>query len=295
MSATSLLQLPKNPHGVETPLRYPGGKSALSGLLIALLKRNSSIKRYVEPFAGGAGAALNLLYNGYVNEIVINDYDPAIYCFWQSVTQNNELFLETLDNTEITIEEWFKQREIYRKCDPKDVFNLGFATFFLNRCNRSGIIKGGVIGGQKQTGAYKLDARFNPLKLKEKIKKIGNYSSQIKVLNEDGKAVFNQYKDKLDTFLYLDPPYVKQGTSLYLNAFSTEDHISLSDAIKSAKKESYWLVTYDCSDLIASQKCYGNCNIYRYSLRYSAQKKRREYEYLICSDSIKNQIESFLD
>lgn len=296
MAEIKTISIPGNPYGVETPLRYPGGKSSLSGLLSALIDNCAPVSQtYVEPYAGGAGAGLNLLFNGCIEDIVINDLDPAIFCFWKSVTENNARFLERLSEIDISIEEWYKQRDIYRKHDLRKKFDLGFATFFLNRCNRSGIIKGGVIGGYKQDGLYKLDARFNRGKLISKIRKIGQYADRITVLKLDGKCVFEKYGSDARSLIYLDPPYVQQGMSLYMNAFENKDHISLANMVtKSSYRASNWIVTYDCSELISSKKCYGDLNIYKYALRYSAQQKRNECEYLICSDSLKSCIDSFV-
>lgn len=65
-----------------SPLRYPGGKGKLAPfmeyMIIQLGHRGGT---YIEPFAGGAGIAIELLLNGVVNQIVINDYDKGIWSF----------------------------------------------------------------------------------------------------------------------------------------------------------------------------------------------------------------------
>ena len=67
--------------------------------------------------------------------------------------------------------EWRQQREVYGRRETADLDELGFATLFLNRTNRSGIIGGGVIGGKQQHGAWGLDARFTKSDLVQRIKK----------------------------------------------------------------------------------------------------------------------------
>jgi len=68
-----------------TPLRYPGGKTSLFEFFDSVIKGHGWSKvTYIEPYAGGAGAALSLLFLNKVNKIIINDYDPAIFCFWKS-------------------------------------------------------------------------------------------------------------------------------------------------------------------------------------------------------------------
>lgn len=120
-----------------TPLRYPGGKTSLFEFFDELIKRHDwRDMTYIEPYAGGAGAALSLLLLEKVKKIVINDYDPAIYSFWHSVVHQPEQFIELIEKTPITIDEWHRQKAIYKKADVDDIMSLGFATFYLNRTNR---------------------------------------------------------------------------------------------------------------------------------------------------------------
>jgi DNA adenine methylase len=132
----------------------------MAGLLRDIRKLNGLGDRSIaEPFAGGAGACLALLYLEEASRIHINDADPAIYDFWWTLTNRSKPFLNMLLKTRVNIREWRKQRAVFR--NPRSVARLrrGFATFFLNRCNRSGIIlTGGPIGGIKQTGRWKIDA-----------------------------------------------------------------------------------------------------------------------------------------
>ena len=157
----------------NTPLRYPGGKSRITGFISKIIKDNNIVDgNYVEPFAGGCGVALNLLLTGIVKDIYINDKDRSIYAFWYSILNNCDEFIEKINSVDISVEEWKKQQEIQKNKENCDLFELGFSTFFLNRTNRSGIIKGGIIGGLQQKGPWKLDVRFNKKKLVEKIANI---------------------------------------------------------------------------------------------------------------------------
>ena len=143
----------------RSPLRYPGGKSRITNFVAKLIKDNNITGGcYVEPFAGGAGVALNLLLDGIVDRIFINDKDRSIYAFWDSAINHTERFICRLESVNVTIEEWKKQREIQLNKENANLFDLGFSTFFLNRTNRSGIIMAGVIGGISQTGKWKIDA-----------------------------------------------------------------------------------------------------------------------------------------
>ena len=70
----------------SSPLRYPGGKSALSDFLIDVIDLNDLRgSAYYEAYAGGAGAGIKLLMEGAVSQIYLNDADYNIYSFWISV------------------------------------------------------------------------------------------------------------------------------------------------------------------------------------------------------------------
>lgn len=239
---------------------------------------------YIEPYAGGAGAAISLLLLEKVQRLVINDYDKAIYSFWKAVTERNAEFLDLIDNTPVTIEEWEKQKLVYKVNNTDNYLALGFATFFLNRTNRSGIMNAGPIGGKDQSGNYKINARYNKESLKQKIRLIGLYSGRITVLNLDGSMVIDKYADKQNSFFYIDPPYFVKGADLYLNAFKYDDHKKLADTIHKYPN-SKWVLSYDNEQQIVD--LYPNFNQRVFDLKYSAhQNSRIGSELMVFSDSI---------
>ena len=167
-----------------SPLRYPGGKHRLAGFIqLAIQNLNMPDCTYVEPFAGGAGVALSLLLDGTVNRIVINDYDKAIYSFWRAVRQEPTSLIDLIQNTPVTIDEWHRQKEIYLTSTAYSL-DLAFATLFLNRTNRSGILNAGPIGGYAQDGEWKLDVRFDKEAIIAKIELIAKERERITVYNK---------------------------------------------------------------------------------------------------------------
>ncbi|EFD2105467.1 DNA adenine methylase, partial [Escherichia coli] len=198
-----------------TPLRYPGGKGRMGPWLSELLRYNGiSGGYYVEPYAGGAGAALYLLMHGYVDHVIINDLDPVVYSFWWSVLNENDKFISLINETEVTMDNWYKQKDVINNYTKYDILSIGFATFFLNRTNRSGILSGGVIGGKEQSGKYKIDARYNKKKLCERVKKIGGMKKFIDLYNLDACELIGSIKNTLPkkSLIYLDPPYYEKGS-----------------------------------------------------------------------------------
>ena len=201
-----------------SPLRYPGGKSKIAPFVSLLIeKSNLGECTYVEPFAGGAGVALSLLFAGTVTSIVINDYDKAIYSMWKAILEETEAFINLVQTVPLTIDEWRKQKQIYNDQNKKYSLELGFATFYLNRTNRSGILEAGPIGGYKQIGNYLMDARYNREALIERIKKIAKYKSHIHLYNKDIESFIKNYLPKYqqNAFVYFDPPYYNKGKELY--------------------------------------------------------------------------------
>lgn len=268
-----------------TPLRYPGGKTKLYNFVKELIIANGLVgETYIEPFAGGAGLALKLLFRKDVKRIIINDFDPAIYYFWYCILNYTEEICELLRKTPLTIEEWKRQRSIYSAGFNNNVIEYGYSTLFLNRTNVSGIIKGGVIGGIEQTGNYLIDARFNRDALIKTIKNIADHKNQIILTHMDAKEFLspkflNNYRK---TFIYCDPPYVQKGSQLYKNSFTKQDHIDLFEIMRSCRRK--WIVTYDICDLIENiYKKYRRSTI---NISYSVRNFRKAQEYVFFSDNI---------
>lgn len=271
----------KRRFGTVSPLRYPGGKAALAGLFADVIKRlDLSEPCYVEPYAGGAGAGVALLLQGVVDHLVINDIDPAVHAFWESVVEDNAAFVQRLQTIPLSIDEWRRQREIYRAGDDSNPFELGFAFFYLNRTNRSGVLNAGVIGGQAQAGRYKIGARFNRDTLSTRLQEIGMRRDQISVSRLDGRTVIDRYSGSENAFMYIDPPYVEAGAQLYLNAFEGRDHRALAESV-TAISCAHWLLTYDMSPLIA--RLYQEHFQARLALNYSARYPGRAEELLVAS------------
>lgn len=270
-----------------TPLRYPGGKGKLAYYIKSMIEENELLDgSYVEPYAGGASVALELLLEEYVQKITINDIDPAIYAFWHSVIYNPDELCDLIRSVRVNMDSWFAQKEIISSPDKHDLLAVGFATFFLNRTNRSGILKAGVIGGKDQTGNWKLDVRFKKDDLIERIKRISKYRTRINILNMDTLQLIKSREDLFDdrTLVYLDPPYYVKGQGLYRNYYNHNDHVNIMNALGDSGIKN-WLVSYDSVDEI--NEIYKEYRREEYSLQYTAQHKKQGKEVMIYSNDIK--------
>ncbi|MDR0280240.1 MAG: DNA adenine methylase [Paucimonas sp.] len=256
-----------------TPLRYPGGKGRLGAWLAQLLKHNKlDGGLYVEPYAGGAGAAMYLLTNNHVGRIAINDLDPVVHAFWWALLNDTDRLVEMIKETPVTMDSWHTQRAIIENAGATERTALGFATFFLNRTNRSGMIKGGVIGGLNQTGKYLIDARFKKDKLIERILKISKLRDRIQLFNMDAMDLLQspELEASNKSLIYLDPPYYVKGSQLYRNHYKPDDHRQIADTVMNI--ETPWIVTYDnCNEInLLYRKSHG----VEFSLHYSTHMLR---------------------
>lgn len=274
-----------------SPLRYPGGKRRLSNYMKLILRLNGLMDGcYIEPYAGGSGVALSLLFSEYVSEVYINDISDSVYAFWYSVLNYTDELCALIDKTEISIDEWNRQKIIQHK-DNVTILELGFSTFFLNRTNRSGILLGGVIGGIEQSGVYKIDARFNKDNLVQRIRRIARFKSRIHLYNRDAAVFIEDISPLLPekALIYLDPPYYEKGKGLYEDYYEHKDHQNLSEII--SELENNWIISYDNSPII--QDFYKGFRSISYGLSYSVSERYRGTEIMFfCNDLIIPEVES---
>jgi len=269
-----------------SPLRYPGGKSQLTSFVIELLRDNDLFNgTYVEPYAGGAGIAWKLLLDHYVTHVHINDIDPSIYAFWACVIRRTDDLCDLIANTDVTIEEWHKQKLIQSNKRSRQL-ELAFSTFFLNRTNRSGIIGAGVIGGKEQLSKYPLDCRYNKENLIAKIRRIAKYKDQITLTKLDGICLLRSMSRRKNqtALVNIDPPYYLRGRELYCSFYEHSDHVRLFKAVK--RLVIPWMLTYD--DSAAIRAMYIDSTLFTKSLNYSAQRKHVGTELMVFHPQLKH-------
>jgi DNA adenine methylase len=276
-----------------SPLRYPGGKYKTYNYIKSLIKSNKSTS-YIEPFAGGAAVALKLILEKVVKRIIINDFDRSIYALWYSIIYHTEELITLIQETPITMEEWERQKKVQNNKTQEPLLTLGFSTLFLNRTNRSGIIKAGVIGGKEQLGQYTMDCRFPKQNIINKILEIAAHKENIQVYNMNAIEFIDKViKKTRKSFTFFDPPYFQMGPSLYVNFYKIEDHIDLSKKIKTELKNRKWIVTYD--NAIEIRDMYIDLDFIEYYLNYTAQDKKKGIEYMFFSkETISDYPEKYL-
>lgn len=276
----------------KTPLRYPGGKSQLVGLIREMIAfKREPVATYVEPYCGGAGIAMRLLLSGEVERIALNDADPGIFSFWYAVFNESERLVEKISEVPVNVATWQNIRQERAEILSGDVgsqysFELGFQTFYLNRTTHSGIIDGGVLGGLHQQGKTKIDCRFNKGGLINKIREIAAQRDRVSITCEDGVSFLKMFSalessDLSEALVYLDPPYMKQGRYLYMNNMSQTNHADLRDYLRGVRNFD-WLLTYDDVELVRS--LYAPFDLRGVNVRYSANRKGMAGEVAVFSE-----------
>jgi len=269
-----------------SPLRYPGGKGKIVPYFKQVFRDNHLCDGvYVEPYAGGASVALSLLLDGYASKVIINDIDRSIFAFWHAMLNETDKFCARIENTPVTIKIWKEQTSKQRLKAKCNLLDLGFSTFFLNRTNRSGILSGGVIGGLKQAGDWKINARYNKEELIRRIERIARYRKRIELHNLDALELIGTVQRTLPakSLIYLDPPYYIKGRALYLNHYAENDHRKIFEKLQKIKRVR-WIVTYD--DVKAIRDMYARYKQKRYGLQYSACTSTVGQEMMIFSDNL---------
>lgn len=270
-----------------SPLRYPGGKAKLAPFVKAIILANGlSDGEYVEPFAGGAAVAMELLLQEYVSRVRINDISRPVYAFWKSLLAETDELCRKIRDTPVTVATWDKQKAILLRPGDHDDLELGFATFYLNRTNRSGILNGGIIGGRDQTGAWKINARYNGPELIGRIEAIAKMRSRISLTKQDALKFLTQGTRRWpkETLIYLDPPYYEKGRDLYYDFYKHDDHAKVAAFVKKSLLKQSWIVSYDNAAPIKELYC--GCENITYTVGYSARNRSEGTEVMFFDDAL---------
>jgi DNA adenine methylase len=270
----------------RTPLRYPGGKQRLAPFVREVILVNGlELGHYVEPYAGGAGVAFELLMEGLVSMIHLNDIALPIYAFWRSVLYQTDELCKRISTATLNVDEWRMHRTVVQNASQYDEIDVGYSTLYLNRTNRSGVLSGGSIGGIRQSGKWNMDARFPRSELIRRIQAIASRRDAISLSNLDAEEFLSSNVSRLptNTLVYCDPPYFGHSSRLYLNRYKADDHARVARVVQNDLRKR-WIVSYDHDPQIWSY--YHDRRYISYWIRYSAATAYRGREFLIFSDDL---------
>lgn len=273
-----------------SPLRYPGGKATIAqhlGDVYLAQDGHMPIEIWIEPFAGGAGAALDLLTRDVVDEAWLIDAHPALAAFWGTVIDDGERLAAVVAATVPTMQLWEQSREVLEAGDV-GTFDLAYAAFVINRCSRSGIVapRSGPMGGRHQTGRYTIASRFNGPPLADRILHVHSLRSRLRVHHGDGIGYIEQLNDSGivdEVVLFVDPPYIREGNRLYANGLDPAAHQRLSAALHAT--EARWLLTYD-NHCDVQDVLYPDHRVVPFNIRNTANRARLATELAVLSNNL---------
>lgn len=268
-----------------SPLRYPGGKGRLAPYLARVLASQArAVDTYCEPYAGGAGAGLHLLAEGHVSKLIINDLNPGIAGFWRAVFFDTESLVERIERCHADVAVWHQQRAVYLAPEGQSDLDLGFAIFFLNRTNRSGILGARPIGGLEQTGNWLIDARFNKPDLIARIRRLGELAAQVDIRQKRAIDLIQTLNRRSrPVLMYVDPPYVVPGEELYMTDHSWDEHRRLEQCLRGSPHP--WILTYDADD--RTRELYRDFRCLRFGISHTAQVQKVGREYMFFSRGLR--------
>lgn len=232
---------------ILSPLRYPGAKRRFSGYVAEVLRLNGlRPKLFVEPFAGGASVALELLSRGLVGAVALGELDPLVAAFWQAARSRPDDLIDWVMAEPVTLERW----QHHRDSRPRTTLGRAVKCLFLNRTSFSGILSltAGPIGGRAQSGRYAIDCRFPRETLAKRIRQVAALADRIAFVHagdyrETIAKATGLSPEAGDVFYYLDPPFYAKADRLYAKWFVDADHVALRDEL--GELRSPWLLSYD--------------------------------------------------
>lgn len=251
---TNDLPIPKPGTPLLSPLRYPGSKRRLVPYLRKTIEVNSlQPKLFVEPFAGGASVALQLLCDQVVESIGLADIDPLIASFWRCVFYDTDWLINAIEHVEVTLQNWRK----FKRANTKSDRQRALKCLFLNRTSFSGILNlsAGPLGGKDQSSIYDIACRFPKTTLIKRIKQASSLRAKVAFVWECDWAEcirrlqrYRGSRNEKNMMLYLDPPFYQKAERLYSYYFGDKDHVALHDTLVNLPYN--WLLSYDAAETI---------------------------------------------
>ena len=246
---------------IVSPLRYPGAKRRHAGYIKEALRLNALRPGlFVEPFAGGASVALQLVKDEAVKCMGLIERDPLVAAFWKTVFFDADWLVRQVKTTPVTVEQWCALKTGRHKTARE----RAFACLYLNRTSFSGIIAQGAgpLGGYKQASVHKIDCRFTRQTLIRRIRQAEALREKVAFVWNltwaDGLARIRMMQARgslpCDVFYYVDPPFFEKAKRLYTYYFTDTDHRRLRDVLLTMQEP--WILSYDSAERV--RELYGD-------------------------------------
>lgn len=129
--------------------------------------------------------------------------------------------------------DYFKAQEIIANdYIGTNIVDAAWCSLLVNRLSYSGISKANPLGG-KHGNLSDLLARWNPNELIRRIRKVHKLSDLIEITNINAIELIEEEYWNDNSTIFIDPPYVDKGKTLYHCYYTKEDHIELAQLLDS--------------------------------------------------------------
>ena len=227
----------------RSPFRYPGGKTWLIPTVRKWLRQSYESKKLLEPLAGGGIVSLTAAFENLATEIVMVELDREVAAVWEVIINGDHAWLANkIYSFELNAE---NARAILLKED-KTTEEQAFSTILKNRIFHGGIITKGsglIKNGENGKG---IKSRWYPKTLRNRILAIGHVKSKMRFVQGDAFEELEKIKNEVNTYSFIDPPYIVAGKRLYTH-FEI-DHDALFSL--TAQLKGKFMLTYDDTEEI---------------------------------------------
>ena len=203
---------------------YLGGKFRLSKRIISKIEQIPH-KIYAEPFVGMGGIFLRRTQIPKAE--IINDINGELVNLYRIVRRYpNTLYKET--------EFMFASRQEFErllKTQPETLTDIERAARFLYL---QSVAFGGKVTDQAFGVSIDRPARFDFVKLNDRIRAVGERLASVTIERQDFETFIKRYDTK-DTLFYLDPPYWGNETDYGKGVFTRADFERLRDCLTGIK------------------------------------------------------------
>jgi DNA adenine methylase len=227
----------------------------------------------VEPFAGGASVALELLALGFVERIALGDVDPFVASFWETVFDDTDWLCEQVESVPLDLATW----ERMKTTNFTGRRNRALACLYLNRTSFNGALhrRAGPIGGKSGSSSYEIGCRFPRKRIVQRIRACAALGGRVElVVADDAMKTVKATRELArrrgwEIFYYLDPPFWAKSQYLYRRAFATKGHQRLAESLRWLGDP--YLLSYDPAPEIVTLYTHDGLVVQEIELLYSGR------------------------
>jgi DNA adenine methylase len=205
----------KSDSRIKPIIKWAGGKSQILPEIRQRYPKGlgKTIKKYAEPFIGGAAVLLDILSTYELDEVLICDTNAELINLYKTIRDNADIFVEQLRNYRdefipLTPDErkqyYYTKRTRFNDLKRASIYSIEMATLFvfINKTCFNGLYRVNSKGDYNvPMGAYKEP----PICDESNLRQVSKVLKGVQIEYGDYHVSESFIDDK--TFVYFDPPY----------------------------------------------------------------------------------------